>query len=50
MSAPSPVIRLDAADNVVIARTPLEAGTALPSEAVTTRSAIEAGHKIASRP
>jgi altronate hydrolase len=49
MSAPSPVIRLDAADNVVVARTPLEAGTAVPGEAVTTRSAIEAGHKIASR-
>jgi len=49
MSGPSQVIRLDAADNVVVARTPLEAGTALPNEAVTTRSAIEAGHKIASR-
>jgi altronate hydrolase len=49
MSGPSPVIRLDAADNVVVARTPLEAGTAVPGEAVTTRSAIEAGHKIASR-
>jgi altronate hydrolase len=49
MSAPSPVIRLDAADNVVVARTPLEAGTAVPGESVTTRSAIEAGHKIASR-
>jgi altronate hydrolase len=49
MSGPSQVIRLDAADNVVVARTPLEAGTAVPGEAVTTRSAIEAGHKIASR-
>ena len=49
MSGPSQVIRLDAADNVVVARTPLEAGTALPNEAVTIRSAIEAGHKIASR-
>jgi len=49
MSAPSPVIRLDAADNVVVARVPIAEGTAVPGEQVTTRSAIEAGHKIASR-
>ena len=49
MSAPSPVIRLDAADNVVVARVPIAEGTAVSGELVTTRSAIEAGHKIASR-
>ncbi len=48
-SVPSPVIRLDPADNVVVARVPVGAATALPGEPVVTREAIEAGHKIASR-
>ena len=48
-SAP-PVIRLDPADNVVVARVPLAAGVTIADESLTTRSAIEAGHKIASRP
>lgn len=49
MDAASPVIRLDDADNVVVARVPIPAGVAVQGEAITTRSAIEAGHKIASR-
>ena len=45
----SPVIRLDPADNVVVARVPLAAGTSLAREGVNTLDVVEAGHKIASR-
>ncbi|HYG88641.1 MAG TPA: altronate dehydratase family protein [Azospirillum sp.] len=46
VAALSPVIRLNPADNVVIARAELPAGTALPGEGITTRDAIPAGHKV----
>jgi len=48
-TAPSPVIRLDPADNVVVARIEIPAGTFIPGENVTTREAIPLGHKIAAR-
>lgn len=44
-----PVIRLHHADNVVVARVPLGIGTVIPSEGITARSQVPAGHKIASR-
>lgn len=44
------VIRLDAADNTVLARRDIPAGTFLASEGITTQSAIAQGHKIATRP
>jgi len=47
--ARSPVIRLDAADNVVVARIELSAGTAIESEGVTTLHDVPLGHKIATR-
>jgi altronate hydrolase len=40
-------IRLNAADNVVVARSEIAAGTAVPGEDVTATDAIPAGHKIA---
>ncbi|MCU0125876.1 altronate dehydratase family protein [Pseudomonas vlassakiae] len=45
----SPVIRLDAADNVVVARIEIPAGTAIPNEGVTTQQPVPLGHKIAAR-
>ncbi|MEE1926512.1 altronate dehydratase family protein [Pseudomonas sp. 148P] len=45
----SPVIRLDAADNVVIARIEIPAGTAIPGEGIATQQAVPLGHKIAAR-
>ncbi|PYB78812.1 galactonate dehydratase [Pseudomonas sp. LB-090624] len=45
----SPVIRLDAADNVVVARVEIPAGTAIPGEGVTTRQPVPLGHKVAAR-
>ena len=50
IAALSPTVRLNAADNVVIAREELSPGTALPGEGVTTRDAIPAGHKVATAP
>ncbi len=44
-----PIIRLHADDNVVVARTDVGIGTAVPSEGWTTRSQVPAGHKIAAR-
>ena len=44
-----PIIRLHADDNVVVARTDVAIGTAVPSEGWTTRSQVPAGHKIAAR-
>jgi len=40
-------IRLNAADNVVVARAKIAAGTAIPGEGVAAAEAIPAGHKIA---
>jgi len=40
-------IRLNAADNVVVARSAIAAGAAIPGEGVTAAEAIPAGHKIA---
>lgn len=47
MTAGSPVIRLDPADNVVVARVEIPAGTHIASEGVTTRADIPLGHKLA---
>jgi altronate dehydratase len=40
-------IRLNAADNVVVARAKIEAGTDIPGEGVAAAAPIPAGHKIA---
>ncbi|NDY93823.1 UxaA family hydrolase [Ideonella livida] len=49
-SAPaSPLIRLHARDNVLIARRPIGLGEALPEFNLRTRAQIPAGHKIAAR-
>ena len=45
----SPVIRLDAADNVVVARLEIPVGTVIPGEGVTTQQPVPLGHKIAAR-
>ena len=49
MGAPGPVIRIHAADNVVIARRQLIAGTAIAEEGVTVAGLVPPGHKIATR-
>lgn len=46
----NPFIRLDARDNVVVARMEVESGTRVPSEGVTTLQKVPAGHKIATQP
>ncbi|WP_093968842.1 UxaA family hydrolase [Actibacterium lipolyticum] len=46
----SPTIRLDEADNVVVARVEIAAGTALSAEGVTTHHDVPIGHKICTRP
>jgi altronate hydrolase len=43
-------IRLNAADNVVVARAKVEAGTDVPGEGVAAAEPIPAGHKIATVP
>jgi arabinonate dehydratase len=43
----SPVIRLDAADNVVVARQDITASTVIPEEGVTALADVPAGHKLA---
>ena len=43
-------IRLNQADNVVIARTDILAGTAIPDEDIQTLAQVPAGHKIATAP
>ncbi|HTS94879.1 MAG TPA: altronate dehydratase family protein [Stellaceae bacterium] len=43
-------IRLNPADNVVVARADLLPGTEVPGESVTARSHVPAGHKIATAP
>jgi len=45
----NPFIRLDPNDNVVVARTAVPAGTAVPSENLTTLQDVPSGHKIAAR-
>lgn len=45
----SPVIRLDPADNVVIARRPIAVGTVVEEHHLTAKSDIPPGHKIAAR-
>jgi altronate hydrolase len=49
LSGSSPVIRLDAADNVVVARVEIARGTRLAAEGVTTLHDVPLGHKIATR-
>jgi altronate hydrolase len=44
-----PTLRLNPADDVVIAARPLVAGTVIESEGVTCINAIPAGHKVAVR-
>ena len=45
----SKIIRLDAADNVVIARVALAVGDSIEDEGLVVCEAVEAGHKLASR-
>lgn len=47
MSLPSLTVRLNAIDNVVVARLAILAGTAVPGERVTAGETIAAGHKMA---
>ncbi len=46
----APTIRLDAADNVAVARVEIAKGTYVASEDVTTLQDVPMGHKIATRP
>jgi len=48
--SPPPVIRLDPADNVVVARVEIPRGTFVASEGVTALHEVPLGHKIATRP
>jgi altronate hydrolase len=45
----NPTIRLDPLDNVVVARVPIYAGTAVPAEGITALQDAPAGHKLAAR-
>ena len=47
---PSLTVRLNDADNVVVARLAILSGTELPSEQVTLSEKVPAGHKIATQP
>ncbi|MEN9420397.1 MAG: hypothetical protein RI988_4018 [Pseudomonadota bacterium] len=47
---PPPAIRIHPRDNVVIARTQLLGGTALPGEGVTVAGLVPPGHKVATQP
>jgi altronate hydrolase len=49
MGDPTAVTRLHASDNIVVALRPVSAGSSIESEKVTTRAAIPAGHKFATR-
>jgi altronate hydrolase len=49
-TAPSPVIRLDPADNVAVARVEIPKDTFVAAEGVTTLHDVPMGHKIATRP
>ena len=44
---PPLTIRLNPADNVVVARADILPGTEIPGERVTSRGHIPAGHKLA---
>src|SRR5579859_5294618 len=44
---PTLAIRLNPADNVVVARTDILPGTAIPGEGVIARGHVPAGHKVA---
>lgn len=46
----SPVIRLDPADNVVVARVDIARGTRIEGEGLTALADVPAGHKLATRP
>ncbi|NCF11037.1 MAG: altronate dehydratase, partial [Gammaproteobacteria bacterium] len=46
----NPTIRLNAADDVVIARASLPPGTRLDGEGISTTATVPAGHKVATRP
>jgi len=46
---PNPTIRLDPADNVVVARVEIAAGTTIIGEGVTAAQEIPLGHKIATQ-
>ena len=50
MPAAALTIRLDPADNVVVARLDLLPGTELPGEGVRVAGHVPAGHKVATRP
>jgi altronate hydrolase len=50
MSAPSPLIRLHADDDVLIARRVIGLGESLPGFGVRMRAQVPAGHKIAAHP
>jgi altronate hydrolase len=47
--APALTIRLNSADNIVVARADILAGTAIPGEGVAARGHIPSGHKLATR-
>ncbi|MEZ5847312.1 MAG: altronate dehydratase family protein [Geminicoccaceae bacterium] len=49
MTVPSPTVRLNEVDNVVVARRSIEAHVDIPGENVRTAVAIPAGHKVATR-
>ncbi|NRF67168.1 altronate dehydratase [Aquincola sp. S2] len=49
MATPTPLIRLHAADNVLIAREALALGQQLPELGLRIRAQVPAGHKIAAR-
>src|SRR5690606_9569652 len=44
-----PFIRLDSADNVVVARVAVPVGTSILEEGITTRQPVPPGHKVATR-
>src|SRR5271168_4683819 len=44
---PTLAIRLNPADNVVVARADILPGTEIPGEGVTSRAHVPAGHKVA---
>jgi len=46
---PGPVIRLDEADNVVVARSDIAAGTVIAGEGITALQDVPMGHKLATR-
>ena len=45
----SPVIRLDTADNVVVARIEIKAGTGISTEGFNALADVPQGHKLATR-